>query len=46
MKRKDVLERALACVCGEREQDYGSTKNNFATIAALVVNWRAVIKWR
>lgn len=35
MKRKEVLEQALKCVCGDREQDYGSPENNFACIANL-----------
>ena len=33
MKRKEVLEQALRCVCGDREQDYGSPENNFGKIA-------------
>ena len=33
MKRKDVLEQALKCVCGDREQDYGSPEDNFKKIA-------------
>lgn len=33
MKRKEVLEQALKCVCGDREQDYGSPENNFKKIA-------------
>lgn len=33
MKRKEVLEAALRCVCGDREQDYGSPENNFKKIA-------------
>lgn len=35
MKRKEILDRALACVCGDREQDYGSPENNFRTIADM-----------
>ena len=35
MKRVDVLYRAAECVCGDREQDYGSPENNFALIAEL-----------
>lgn len=35
MTRRDVLDAALRCVCGEREQDYGSPEDNFATIAAF-----------
>lgn len=35
MERKEILETAAKCVCGDREQDYGSPENNFARIAAL-----------
>ena len=33
MKRAEILEAARVCVCGEREQDYGSPENNFEMIA-------------
>lgn len=33
--REQVLSAARACVCGDREQDYGSPENNFRTIASL-----------
>lgn len=32
MTREDVLERARECVCGQREQDYGTPEDNFAVI--------------
>lgn len=35
MKRSEVLEAAKKCVCGQREQDYGSPENNFETIGKL-----------
>lgn len=35
MNRAEILERARVCVCNEREQDYGSPEDNFATIARL-----------
>ena len=35
MKRADILEQAKKCVCGDREQDYGSPENNFGIIAQL-----------
>ncbi len=35
MNRKEILEAAERCVCGDREQDYGSPENNFQTIAGL-----------
>ena len=38
MTRKEILDRANACVNGHREQDYGSPENNFGLIAAL---WNA-----
>ncbi len=33
MNRAQVLEAAEKCVCGKREQDYGTPENNFQTIA-------------
>lgn len=35
MKRKEILEQATKCVCGDREQDYGKPENNFLLIAHL-----------
>lgn len=35
MNRKEILEAAAKCVCGDREQDYGSPEDNFQTIAKL-----------
>ena len=35
MKRSEVLAEAEKCVCGQREQDYGTTENNFETIGLL-----------
>lgn len=35
MKRAEILEAAHVCVCGEREQDYGTPENNFETIGLL-----------
>ena len=35
MTRKETLEAAAKCVCGDREQDYGSPENSFFTIANL-----------
>jgi len=31
--RQEILEEAIKCVCGQREQDYGSPESNFQTIA-------------
>ena len=33
MKRAEILEAAKTCVCGNREQDYGSPEKNFERIA-------------
>lgn len=35
MTRSEILETARKCVCGEREQDYGTPENNFETIGHL-----------
>ena len=35
MTRQDILDSALHCVSGDREQDYGSPEQNFQTIALL-----------
>lgn len=35
MNRTEILETAKRCVCGDREQDYGSPENNFRTIASM-----------
>lgn len=35
MKREEILETAKKCVCGEREQDYGTPEENFSTIGQL-----------
>lgn len=35
MKRAQMLKQAEACVCGKREQDYGSPEDNFQKIAEL-----------
>lgn len=34
-RRQDILEEAITCVCGQREQDYGSPESNFQIIADL-----------
>ena len=33
MTRTDILNAANACVCGDREQDYGRVEENFGRIA-------------
>lgn len=35
MNRLETLKAAAECVCGSREEDYGSPEDNFAVIAAL-----------
>lgn len=40
MRREEVLEAARECICGDREQDYGTPEDNFATIACL---WEAYL---
>lgn len=40
MKRKETLEAAMKCVCGERQDQYGTPENNFRQIADL---WRAYL---
>ena len=35
MTRAEILEAARICVCGDREQDYGSPEDNFSIIAEL-----------
>ena len=35
MTRDKILEQALHCVSGDREQDYGSPEQNFRTIALM-----------
>ncbi|MGI5892864.1 MAG: DUF6378 domain-containing protein [Bacillota bacterium] len=38
MTRREILAEAEKCVCGDREEDYGSPENNFKAIATL---WNA-----
>lgn len=35
LERERILEDARACICGDREKDYGSPENNFGTISKL-----------
>lgn len=35
MNREEILNEAKKCVCGQREQDYGTPENNFQLIANL-----------
>lgn len=40
LTRAEVLHRAEQCVCGQREQDYGTPENNFRAIAEF---WTAYL---
>lgn len=42
MKRADILQKAEQCVCGQREQDYGSPENNFEIIAGFWTVYKGV----
>ena len=35
MIREEILATAQKCVCGDRDQDYGSPENSFMAIASL-----------
>lgn len=39
--RESILQTAKKCVCGNREEDYGSPEDNFKTIASL---WEVYLK--
>ena len=41
MERPEILEQARKCVCGDREQDYGSPEDSFQLIADL---WTPYLK--
>lgn len=43
MTRLQILKAAAKCVCGDREQDYGSPENNFGIIAEM---WNAYLHGR
>ena len=40
MNRKDILDTALKCVNGDRDEQYGNPENNFKLIAEL---WMAYL---
>lgn len=45
MKREETLRRAIECVTGQRQQDYGSPEDNFTTIAKFwTIFLRPVLK--
>lgn len=39
--RKEILDEAIRCTTGQREQDYGSPEDNFNQIARL---WNAYLE--
>lgn len=41
MTREEILEETKKCICGDREEDYGSPEDNFLTIAQL---WEPYLK--
>lgn len=43
MKRAEILEAARVCVCGEREQDYGTQEDSFALIGKLWTAYMGVL---
>lgn len=43
MERTEILETARKCVCGDREQDYGSPEKNFERIAKF---WEEYVRDR
>lgn len=43
MNRKEILDAALRCVNGDRDQDYGSPENSFDLIACF---WETYIRAR
>lgn len=40
MTREEILTAAEKCVCGDRDEQYGSPENSFTAIAAL---WNAFL---
>lgn len=40
--RREILDEAARCVCGDRENQYGSPEDNFRLIAAL---WGDYLRW-
>ena len=40
--RQRVLKEAERCVCGKREQDYGTPENNFSRIAEFWATYKGV----
>lgn len=45
--REKTLTKAISCVCGDRERDYGTPEDNFGTIARLWTVYldTAITRW-
>ena len=43
MTREDTLNQALSCICGSREEDYGTPEDNFKVVAQF---WEVYLKNR
>lgn len=43
MNRAECLEKAKECVCGQREQDYGTPEDNFNRIAGLWTAYKGTV---
>lgn len=41
MNRSEILDEAKKCVCGQRQQDYGTPEDNFTTIGYM---WSAYLR--
>lgn len=41
--REKTLTKAISCVCGDRERDYGTPEDNFGTIAQLWTTYTGVV---
>lgn len=42
MDRPEILDTAKRCVCGQRQQDYGKSEDNFGVIARLWTAYKGV----
>lgn len=42
MTRAETLDKAKQCVCGQRENEYGSPEDNFQSIADLWMAYKRV----
>jgi len=43
MERFEILDAAKKCVCGDREEDYGSPERNFEVIAQMWSAYKNVL---